>query len=177
MNQYDVIHLDITGFLRSGDNSREMLRRISREVIGELRNVYPGILREDEDNLPYALACLNESAKAEFVIIIDEWDAIFREYKNELTAQKEYVELLRGLFKGAISKKFVKLAYITGILPVKKYGTESALNNFYEFTMVNPKSLSKYVGFTEDEVRSLCQLYGMDYEEMKRWYDGYFFVR
>lgn len=175
LNQYDVIHLDITDFRRPGDNSGDMLRRINKEVIAELRKVYPGILREDEENLPYALACLNESARAEFVFIIDEWDAIFREKKSDLTEQKEYVELLRGLFKGSASKKFMKLAYLTGILPVKKYGTESALNNFYEFTMINPKSLSKYVGFTEDEVRSLCKKYDMDYEEMKRWYDGYSF--
>ena len=92
-------------------------------------------------------------------------------------AQKEYIELLRGLFKSSASKRFVKLAYITGILPVKKYGTESALNNFYEFTMINPKNLSKYVGFTEDEVRELCKKYGMDYDEMKKWYDGYSFRR
>ncbi len=82
---------------------------------------------------------------------------------------------MRRLFKGESAKKFAKLAYITGILPVKKYGTESALNNFYEFTMINPAILSQYVGFTEDEVRNLCDKYDMDYEEMKRWYDGYSF--
>ncbi len=177
LNQYDVIHLDITNFRRIGDDFEDMLRRLNKEVIGELQDAYPGILKADEDNLPHALACLNESAKAEFVIIIDEWDAVFREDKNDLTAQKEYIELLRGLFKSSASKRFVKLAYITGILPVKKYGTESALNNFYEFTMINPKNLSKYVGFTEDEVRELCKKYGMDYDEMKKWYDGYSFRR
>lgn len=177
LNQYDVIHLDITNFRRTGDSFRDMLRRMNKEVIGELQDAFPGIIKEGEDNLPHALAQLNESAKTEFVIIIDEWDAIFREDKNDLTAQKEYIELLRGLFKGSASKRFVKLAYMTGILPIKKYGTESALNNFYEFTMVNPKSLSEYVGFTEDEVRELCEQYDMDYDEMKRWYDGYSFRR
>ncbi len=175
LNQYNVLHLDITDFYRSGDCPEDMLCRINVEVIAELRNIYPGILKEDENNLPYALARLNEAAKAVFVIIIDEWDAIFREYKDDIAAQKEYVKLLRGLFKGEASKRFAKLVYITGILPVKKYGTESALNNFYEFTMVNPKNLSQYVGFTEEEVRSLCSRYDMDFEEMERWYDGYSF--
>ncbi len=175
MNHYNVIRLDITDFRRYGDNSVDILRRINKEVIEELNKIYPGILKEDENDLRNALAQLNESKEAVFVIIIDEWDAIFREYKNDIATQKEYLELLRGLFKGAASKRFVKLAYITGILPVKKYGTESALNNFYEFTMINPKSLSKYVGFTEEEVRNLCQKYDMDYEEMERWYDGYSF--
>lgn len=175
MNQYDVIHLDIANFRRPGDDSMDMLRRINTEVLGELQKIYPGILSEDENSIPHALAQLNESVKASFVIVIDEWDAIFREFKDDIRAQEEYVELLRGLFKGSQAKRFVKLAYITGILPVKKYGTESTLNNFYEFTMVNPKSLSEYVGFTEEEVRNLCMEYDLDYEEMKRWYDGYSF--
>lgn len=81
--------------------------------------------------------------------------------------------MLRGLFKNATSKKFLKLAYITGILPVKKYGTESALNNFDEFTMIQADPLEKYVGFTENEVRELYQKYEMSFEEAKGWYDGY----
>lgn len=78
------------------------------------------------------------------MIIIDEWDAVFREYKDDKKAQTEYIDLLRGLFKDAPSKKFLKLAYMTGILPIKKYGTESALNNFDEFTMLQPDVLAEY---------------------------------
>lgn len=175
MNQYDVIHLDITDFQRPGEHPKDMLRRMNIEVISELQKIYPGILKKDEDNLPFALAQLNDSVKTVFVIIIDEWDAIFREAKNDIDAQKEYVEFLRRLFKGASAKRFVKLAYITGILPVKKYGMESALNNFYEFSMLNPDNLSRYVGFTEEEVKSLCREFDMDFEEMERRYDGYAF--
>jgi hypothetical protein len=65
------------------------------------------------------------------------------------------------------------LAYITGILPIKKYNSESALNNFDEYTMTNPEPLAKYIGFTEDEVNLLCQEYNMDYDEVMSWYDGY----
>jgi len=91
--------------------------------------------------------------------------------------QQTYVELLRGLFKEEQSKDFVKLAYITGILPIKKYGSESALNNFYEFTMTNPQMLDQYIGFTEREVSALCGEYGMDFPEAAWWYDGYSFRR
>lgn len=87
------------------------------------------------------------------------------------------MELLRGLFKEEQSKDFVKLAYITGILPIKKYGSESALNNFYEFTMTNPQMLAQYIGFTEREVSALCGEYGMDFPEAAWWYDGYSFRR
>lgn len=98
------------------------------------------------------------------MIIIDEWDAVFRECKDDKKAQTEYIDLLRGLFKDAPSKKFLKLAYMTGILPIKKYGTESALNNFDEFTMLQPDVLAEYAGFTETEVLGLYETYGILHE-------------
>jgi hypothetical protein len=87
------------------------------------------------------------------------------------------VDLLRGLFKSNLSKRFITLAYMTGILPIKKYNSESALNNFDEFTMTSPAMLAEYVGFTEKEVKGFCKEYGMDFEEARRWYDGYAFPR
>lgn len=90
---------------------------------------------------------------------------------------REYVDLLRGLLKSEMSKRFVALAYLTGILPIKKYNSESALNNFDEFTMTSPAMLAEYVGFTEEEVRTLCKEYDMDFEEAERWYGGYSFQR
>jgi ribosomal protein S8 len=145
---------------------------INKCVIEELKEIYPGILT-NEEILPFALAEINKKTGAEFVIIIDEWDAIFRDDRYNEKAQLEYVNLLRGLFKGEQSKSFTKLAYITGILPIKKYNSESALNNFDEFTMINPDLIAEYIGFTENEVKDLCEKYNMDFDEMKRWYDGY----
>ncbi|MCD7819030.1 MAG: ATP-binding protein, partial [Lachnospiraceae bacterium] len=111
---------------------------------------------------------------SEFIIIIDEWDALFREAKENKQIQQEYVKLLRGLFKGGTATdESIAAAYMTGILPIKKYGTESALTDFEEYTMANPDELAEYVGFTESEVRNLCESQNMDFEEMKCWYDGY----
>lgn len=118
---------------------------------------------------------INQKTGAQFVIIIDEWDAFFRDEKNNHQIEKRYVDLLRGLFKGNRSKSFIALAYITGILPIKKYNSESALNNFREYTMLSPKKLKKYIGFNEDEVSELCKEYDMDYDEVCAWYDGYSF--
>lgn len=64
---------------------------------------------------------------------------------------------------------------MTGILPIKKYGTQSALTDFREYTMIQPKRLAKFVGFTEEEVKRLCKEYGLSFGEMKHWYDGYAF--
>lgn len=64
---------------------------------------------------------------------------------------------------------------IVEILPIKKYGTQSAMTDFREYTMLRPGPLEKYVGFTEDEVKVLCKKYHMEFDEAKRWYDGYSF--
>lgn len=173
MNQYDVIHLDIADIRSEKADATETIAYIQDCVIGELRGYYPDVPMDGCTSLPSALAQINAWTGAGFVIVIDEWDAIFREDQYDTGAQMAYVELLRGLFKGERSRKFMKLAYMTGILPVKKYKGESALNNFDEFTMIGADILAEFVGFTEAEVLQLCEEYQMDFEEMKRWYDGY----
>jgi hypothetical protein len=173
LNKYDVINLDITSFTCEKSDSSQAVEYIHKCVIDELKKVYPGVLDENEKDLPMALAKVNDAVGAEFVIIIDEWDAIFRDDKYNDKAQVEYINLLRGLFKSEPSKKFLKLAFITGILPIKRYNSESALNNFNEFTMLRPGPLAEYFGFTENEVQEICDKYDMDFSEMRRWYDGY----
>ena len=180
LNQYHVIHVDMNTFCHKRDAATRLEITASQavdlfhmEVIKELRKQFGECVKEDAADLPTVLADVNDVLGEKFVIIIDEWDTIFRENKLDTKAQDAYIDLLRGLFKNATSKKFLKLAYITGILPVKKYGTESALNNFDEFTMIQADPLEEYVGFTENEVRELYQKYEMSFEEAKGWYDGY----
>ena len=175
LNKYPVLHLDIQWFRSNADNGEKALLLFQKEVISELRKAYPDCVGIDDSYLPLVLAKINVTTGDRFIIIIDEWDCLFREDKNDIKVQEEYIVLLRGLFKGNQADRFVKLAYLTGILPIKKYGTQSALNNFREFTMVNPGALAEYVGFTEEEVYSLCEKYNMDFQETKNWYDGYRF--
>jgi len=181
LNQYDVIHLDINHFLSLWDEAtgeriaiKKVVSKIQLSVIEELRKNFAGCISDSEIYLPGALANINEQTGTKFIIIIDEWDALFREKTSNKKVQEEYITLLRGLFKNEPSLKFIRLAYLTGILPIKKYGTQSALNNFDEFTMINPGMMAQYVGFTEEEVRNLCEMYGMDMEDIKKWYDGYY---
>ena len=108
-----------------------------------------------------------------FIVIIDEWDALFREAPGNLELQKEYIRLLRGLFKSSLTDTMIEGAYMTGILPIKKYGTQSALTDFHEYTMLQPEPLERYAGFTEEEVRTLCAGSRLDFSEIQRWYDGY----
>lgn len=157
------------------DPSIKIVSYIQEQVIGELSKEYSECVKDTDVSLPSVLANINAKTKEQFIIIIDEWDCLFREDKNNEKLQKEYINLLRGLFKGAPSGAFLKLAYITGILPIKKYGTQSALNNFREHTMVSPRQMAEYIGFTEIEVKNLCKEHVMSFKEMQQWYDGYFF--
>ena len=141
-------------------------------MIRELKYEYPDVDYFDDTDLIECIQDIYAQKKQTFIIIIDEWDCIFREYKEDKNAQEKYLDFLRDLLK---DKSYIHLAYMTGILPIKKYGTHSALNMFDEFSMIDPGPLARYVGFTEDEVSDLCKNYQMDMAEIKSWYDGYTF--
>lgn len=175
LNKFDVIYLDITWFISTGNGVKNTVTYLQEQVIEELCSVYPNV--EKVTSLPIVLAKIAEMTGQRFIIIIDEWDALFREAKEDTDLQKEYLQLLRGLFKSSLTDKMIEAAYMTGILPIKKYGTQSALTDFREYTMLQPKKLAEYVGFTEMEVVDLCQKYEMDFDEAKRWYDGYSFSK
>ncbi|MCD8149313.1 MAG: ATP-binding protein [Clostridiales bacterium] len=174
LNKYNVIYLDITRFVSTAANIKNVVSDIQAKVIEELKAAYPSCVKNDEHVLADALIGISHEKKLKFIVIIDEWDALFRETKDDDMLQKEYVQLLRGLFKGGTATdETIAAAYMTGILPIKKYGTQSALTDFQEYTMTNSDELTEFVGFTETEVRKLCSDYHMDFEEMKFWYDGY----
>ena len=173
LNQYDVIHLDIQWCLEPAGGPKGVISYISEKTISELKEYYPEILTEKITSLPETLSQINTSTGRKFVIIIDEWDVLIRDEAANQKIQNEYINFLRGLFKGTEPTKYIQLAYLTGILPIKKEKTQSALNNFDEFTMLSPSILAKYIGFTEAEVQKLATEYHQDFDEVKRWYDGY----
>ncbi len=173
LNRYDVIYLDITEVI--GETSGvDIVAYMKRNVIRELTEQYPDV--NVVEGFAATLANAVETVGNKFIMIIDEWDAPIRETKGHPDFQRKYLEFLRSLFKNsAMTDKIFAAVYMTGILPVKKDGSQSAISDFKEFTMIKPRQFGKYVGFTEDEVRMLCQNYGSDFDKMKRWYDGYAF--
>ena len=172
LNQYDVIFLNVQEFLSQSKNIDEMISLIRRSVLWDLLGEYPEFRYFDTFNLTRTMQDVYQQTKCPFVVIIDEWDCVFREYKTDRETQERYLDFLRDLLK---DKGYIHLAYMTGILPIKKYGTHSALNMFDEFSMIEPGPLASYVGFTETEVQKLCGQYDMELEEVKNWYDGYSF--
>jgi hypothetical protein len=173
LNRYDVIYLDMTLFISDSEDIKQVVKNLQRDVIKELAAAYQGI--EAEPTLSKMLARISDATGNKFIVIIDEWDALFREARRDEELQKEYIGLLRSLFKSSLTDKMIEGAYMTGILPIKKYGTQSAMTDFKEYTMLSPKKMAKYVGFTEQEVIALCEKYDMNFDAIKHWYDGYSF--
>ena len=173
LNKYDVIHIDIQWFLANCDDADKVVSFITKSVLDELRGIYPDALPQEVVTLPDALSRVKERTGQKFVVIIDEWDVIIRDGAIIENIQDEYLNFLRGMFKGVEPTKYIQLAYLTGILPIKKERAQSAVNNLDEFTMLQADELAPYIGFTENEVKGLCEKYNRDFDKVKKWYDGY----
>ncbi len=169
LNRYDVIFLNMQRFLiRAKD--QKVTEYLEQVVIDEIREVYGDLFQGKETVLAVVLERIYVKRKKKFIFLIDEWDCVMRERQESETMQKQYLDFLRDLLK---DQPYVALAYMTGILPVKKYGVHSGLNMFTEYSMTDQDVFEEYTGFTEPEVKELCAGYGMDYNEMRDWYDGY----
>ena len=176
LNKYNTIHLDISSF--EDDYKENIIEKIKEHLFAEIKAVYPDVdysastasvlnnvyLKTVSDEMPYGI---------KFVIIIDEWDCIIRNYSDSPELVHKYMKFLHALFKSEESKSFLGFGYITGIMPIKKIKNESALNNFMEYTMISSRDIKEYYGFTEKEVDDLCEKYDMSSESVKAWYNGY----
>ena len=172
LNRYPVIFLDMTDFTtRFKDDT--IVAHVQKELKEDIHEAYPDVPVKDDDDLMAYLIRITAATQQPFIFIIDEWDAICREFKNGTHAMDDYVSWLRRMFKGSNSPQVFAGVYMTGILPIKKYKTESALNNFTEYSMVEPRRMASYFGFTKDEVRALAEKHHMDFDELEKWYDGY----
>ena len=178
INKYNVICFDVTGFLsdivqRHGA-VREVTDLIPNAIQKDLVALYP-YLASEPTLADCLLQCVSKEGK-KFVFIIDEWDAVIREARDEPETQKAYLNLLRGWFKNiSFTPKVVAAAYLTGILPIKKDGSQSAISDFIEYPILYPDGFAEYTGFTAGEVQGLCDRHHLNFEEFRAWYDGYEF--
>ena len=170
LNKYNVFHLNMDLFLTKSKNIESMISTITSTLIKEVKEAYPEFKNARWRDLEEACTAIFKETKIPFIFIIDEWDCVLREYQKDKEKHKEYLEFLKLLFK---DKKYLALAYMTGILPIKKYGKHSALNMFTEISMIEPDEYAEFTGFTEEEVKVLCKKYNMCFEDIKKWYNGY----
>ena len=170
LNKYHVIYINMQEFLSDSENIDDMISLLKQSIIIDLEDEFQNINLHTELGLIYSMKRAYNSKGVPFVILIDEWDCVMREHRNNKEALEKYLDFLRNWLK---DKNYVALTYMTGILPIKKYGTHSALNMFREYSMLKAAALNRYIGFTNGEVEGLCRNHNMDFETMKSWYDGY----
>ena len=173
LNKYAVISLDITDFTTRYKDDPNIVNYIQNEIRNEILETYPDVPSNENDDLMATLIKVKEHTDEKFIMLIDEWDAICREYVKNTSIMDDYVNMLRRLFKGGSSKDVFAGAYMTGILPIKRYNTQSALNNFREYSMVLPGKLDSFFGFTPSEIETITEGSEVSVEDLKDWYDGY----
>ena len=179
LNKYPVIYLDLSGFAGKMDRP-DFVQIMDAKLKADITAAFPSVEVRDDEDLMDSLLRIHAATGDTFIFIIDEWDAVLRELslKTELKGgsaiQKDaFVNWLRRMFKDALGMEVFAGVYMTGILPIKKYDTQSAMNNFREYTMITPRKMAPFFGFTKEEVKTLATKHQMDFDELEKWYDGY----
>ncbi len=172
LNRYNVIKIDLNSEYQNTRNKEQLISRLTLEIQEEMKKQFPGVAINEDDSLAQSILRVYSATGETFIILIDEYDVLVREQVPQALFD-EFLSFLNGLFKSATLRPAISLAYLTGILPVVRDKIQSKLNNFREYTILDAKELTEYVGFIPEEVEALCSKWGMDYAECRRWYDGY----
>ena len=170
IGKFDVIRLVMTQFFKTDITVDEALKKFQKLVVRDLKKSYPDVDYFDDCDLIQSMEDVCSETHTQFVIVIDEWDAVFRACKEDEAGQTKYLDFLRDLLK---DKPYVALAYMTGILPIKKCKTHSSLNMFREHSMTDAMQMAPYTGFSTEEVLKLAKKYDRNFDSIKEWYGGY----
>ncbi|MCQ7582409.1 ATP-binding protein [Salmonella enterica] len=172
LNKMNVIKIDLGSFFSRYQQGGNVIAKLNELVVKDMRKEFPEADISGDAPIAEAIVDVFSETQTPFVVIIDEYDVMVR----ERVSQKEfasYLSLLNDLFKSTACGRAIGLAYITGIIPIVRDRVQSKLNNFTEYTMLQPQELAPYIGFTLPEVKALCKSHKMSYKECLRWYDGY----
>ena len=100
LNKFDVIHFDVQWCFKEAGSAEKTVSFITQTILSELRDIYGDIIPEHVKKVSGALAYISAATGNKFVIIIDEWDVLIRDEATNKIVQEEYINFLRGLFKG-----------------------------------------------------------------------------
>ncbi|MFR7900031.1 MAG: AAA family ATPase [Ruminococcus sp.] len=98
-NKYNTIFLNMQEFLSRSDSVEALVDRVKKLVLRDLKREYPDVDYFDDTDLVESMQDIYETEKCPFVVIIDEWDCIFREFRQNKEAQEKYLDFLRDLLK------------------------------------------------------------------------------
>ena len=170
LNKYNVINISFNDLSERGNTYEDYIEMIRTSITKDIVEKYPHINPENYFNISSMIRDTNDK----FIFLLDEWDYIFNNSLFEEN-QNNFLEFLRNLLK---DQPYVALCYMTGVLPIKKYSSGSALNMFDEFTFLKDRKFGRYFGFTEEEVIDLCKKNNeIKFEHLQAWYNGYLTAR
>ncbi len=172
LNKYNVINIDLNSEYQNSRNKDKLISSLEADIAEEMKKQFPECDIRIGDSLAKNILRVHVDMGETFIILIDEYDVMVREQVPQELFD-EFLSFLNGLFKSATLRPAISLAYLTGILPIVRDKIQSKLNNFEEYTILDARELTEYVGFVPEEVEALCKEWGMDYEDCRRWYDGY----
>ena len=160
--------------------SSEKLSDEERKEYSALISKHDGKFLMDEEKLASSLKLLSKLLYKHYgrkaVILIDEYDVpLDKAFNNGY--YREMVSLIRAMFGDALkTNEYLQFAVLTGCMRVSKESVFTGLNNLRVYT-VSDVSYNECFGFTDAEVRSMLEYYGLEshHEMMKEWYDGYNF--
>ena len=173
LNKHNVIWIDLTGIYCSIRDKNDFLKEFEETVLDDLKDSYENILTDYEDTIVKCLKKIKSITGERFIILIDEWDLIFREQEENRELGYTYLKFLNQTFTSSDVSDCIELVYMTGIYPIKRNTDKSTLSMFKEYNMITPFGLSEYFGFTEDETKELCLRYNVDFNKVKSWYGSY----
>ena len=173
LNKYNVIKIDLNSEYQNSRNKDKLITTLEADIADEMKDQFPGCDIRRDDSLARNILRVFAATAETFIILIDEYDVLVREQVPQALFN-EFLSFLNGLFKSDTMRPAISLAYLTGILPIVRDKIQSKLNNFEEYTILNARELTVFVGFIPDEVKALCEEYRMSYEDCRRWYDGYY---
>ena len=104
-------------FLNRAQTVDGMIDYLQKRLLWDIRREYGDVDCFDREDLIDVLENIYSQKKQKFIIIIDEWDCIFRKYPGMMKRRKNIWDFLRLWMK---DKPYIALAYMTGILPIKK---------------------------------------------------------
>ena len=177
LNSINVIQIDLQGFYSIIKDKSRVIDKLQADVVNELRMQFPSVKIPADAVIADTIYNIHNELGETFVIIIDEYDVLIRDKSAPESLRNEYIDFLNALFKSNTTKEAISLAYLTGILPIYREIVQSKLNNFTEYTMLNPDQFAQYFGFTENEVQNLCLENNADYDICQMMYDGYIFQK
>ena len=132
LNKHNVIYITFNNNAGINDNYKDYINYYTSRLTKDIKVLWPDV--EISDDIPDMLSEIQSKTGEGFIFIIDEWDYI---YNNNLFTEQDrdkFLLFLKNLLK---DKPYVELCYMTGVLPIAKYSTGSALNMFDECTFLN----------------------------------------